>query len=335
MGNMWDTSVKEKLLTPEKEASIMRKILVIGSLGQIGSDLVPYLRDKYGHDNVVASDVKIPQQDLSPYEQLDVLDSDQIYRSLQQYHFDTVYQLASLLSATGEKNPQLAWKINIVGLMNVLEAMVKAGVKNLIWPSSIAAFGPLTPRVKTPNDTILRPMTMYGITKVTGELLLEYYNRRYNLDTRGMRLPGIISSKTLPGGGTTDYAVEIFYELILHQKYTCFLKPDTPLPMMYMPDCIKCMVDLLEAPAERLSRRIYNVTSMTFTPQQLVAEIRKHYPNFPVDYVPDFRQAIADSWPESIDDTLARKDWGWHPDYDLSQMTQDMIQSLKQRLQKS
>lgn len=218
------------------------------------------------------------------------------------------------------------------GLINILETSRKYEIKTIIWPSSIAAFGPTTPRENTPNITILQPTTMYGITKVAGELLAEYYYKKYGLDIRSMRLPGIISSETLPGGGTTDYAVEIFYEAIKNKKYTCFLKEDTALPMMYMPDCLKCMIDLLEADNSKLKRRVYNITGMSFSAGEIAAEIKKHIPQFEIDYKPDFRQEIADSWPKSIDDSLAREEWGWNPSYNLINMTKDMIDKLSRRL---
>ena len=228
--------------------------------------------------------------------------------------------------------PQIAWNINMNTLRNVLEISRNYEIDRIIWPSSIAAFGPTTPREDTPNDTILQPTTMYGITKVAGELLIEYYFKKYDLDTRSMRLPGIISSETPPGGGTTDYAVEIFYEAIKNKQYTCFLKEDTVLPMMYMPDCLKSMTDLMEADGSKLGRHVYNVTGMSFSAGELAAEIKKNVPDFEIEYKPDFRQAIADSWPKSIDDSLARKDWGWNPSYDLTSMTEDMLEKLKKRL---
>ncbi|MFX0141918.1 MAG: NAD-dependent epimerase/dehydratase family protein, partial [Candidatus Hodarchaeota archaeon] len=235
-------------------------------------------------------------------------------------------------SATGEKMPQTAWDINMNGLINVLEAGRKYNIRNIIWPSSIAAFGPTTPRDNTPDITVLQPTTMYGITKVAGELLVEYYYKKYQLDIRSMRLPGIISSETLPGGGTTDYAVEIFYEAIKNKQYTCFLKEDTVLPMMYMPDCLKCMIDILEADNSKLKRRVYNITGMSFSAGDIAAEIKKHIPDFQINYEPDFRQEIADSWPKSIDDSLAREEWGWNPSYNLASMTKDMIDKLNKRL---
>ena len=314
----------------------MRRILVIGSCGQIGSELVPALRKKYGNDNVIATGRRTPPPKIlkegGPFIYLDALEIDALKRVLYEYEIDTIFHMVSILSATGEKMPQTAWDINMNGLINVLETSRSYKIKNVIWPSSIAAFGPTTPRDNTPNITVLQPTTMYGITKVAGELLAEYYYKKYGLDTRSMRLPGIISSETLPGGGTTDYAVEIFYEAIKNKKYKCFLREDTVLPMMYMPDCTKCMIDLLEADDSKLKRRVYNVTGMSFSAGEIAAEIKEHIPEFQVEYEPDFRQEIADSWPKSIDDSLAREEWGWNPSYDLSSMTKDIIDKLSKRL---
>ena len=316
--------------------NMSRKILVIGSAGQIGSELVPALRQKYGGENVIATGRRTPLPDAikksGPVIYLDALDKDSIAEVIFEYEIDTIFHMASILSATGDKIPQTAWDINLNGLINVLEVARSYQIDRVIWPSSIAAFGPITPRENTPNITVLQPTTMYGITKVAGELLAEYYYTKYNLDIRSMRLPGIISSETLPGGGTTDYAVEIFYEAIKNKKYTCFLKEDTVLPMLYMPDCSKCMIDLLEADNSKLKRRVYNLTGISFSAGEIAAEIKKHIPEFEIDYKPDFRQAIADSWPKTIDDSLAREEWGWNPEYDLEAMTKDMIDILSKRL---
>jgi nucleoside-diphosphate-sugar epimerase len=312
----------------------MKRFLVIGSAGQIGSDLVPALRLEYGIENVIEADIKAPtilrEKDL--FLNLDALNKEAIAKIVREREIDTIYHMASILSATGEKMPQAAWNLNTNSLINVLEVGRKYNIERIIWPSSIAVFGPSTPRENTPNDTILRPTTMYGVTKVAGELLVEYYFRKYGLGTRSMRLPGIISSETMPGGGTTDYAVEIFYEAVKRRKYTCFVKEMTMLPMMYMPDCIKCFIDLAEADGSKLKHRVFNVTGMSFTAGELAAEIKKHIPEFRIEYKPDFRQEIADSWPESIDDSLARKEWGWTPSYDLASMTTDMIKKLRMKL---
>jgi nucleoside-diphosphate-sugar epimerase len=312
----------------------MERFLVIGSSGQIGSDLVPALREKYGNGNVFEADIKAPavlrEKDL--FLHLDALDQEALAKIVREHEIDAIYHMASILSATGEKVPQTAWNLNMNSLVNVLEVGRKYNVERIMWPSSIAVFGPSTPRERTPNDTILRPTTMYGITKVAGELLVEYCFKKYGLDTRSVRLPGIISSETLPGGGTTDYAVEIFYEAIKQKRYTCFVKEKTMLPMMYMPDCIKCLIDLAEADGSKLEHRVFNVAGMSFTAGELAAEIKKHIPEFKIEYKPDFRQEIADSWPESIDDSRAREEWGWSPSYDLATMTKDMIKKLRKKL---
>ena len=314
----------------------MRRILVIGAAGQIGSELVPALREKYGSQNVIATGRRTPLSshitENGPTIYLDAMNKESLAKAIYENDIDTIFHMASILSATGEKMPQSAWNTNINGLINVLEIGRSYSIDRIIWPSSIAAFGPSTPRENTPNETILQPSTMYGISKVSGELLIEYYFNKYELDTRSMRLPGIISSETLPGGGTTDYAVEIFYEAIKSKNYTCFLKEETRLPMMYMPDCSKCMIDLLEADPSKLKRHVYNITAMSFSAGELAAEIKKHIPGFTIEYKPDFRQAIADSWPMSINDSLARAEWGWNPFYDLPKMTKDMIEILSKRL---
>ena len=308
----------------------MRKILVIGASGQIGSELVPELRKVYGTENVIASD---KDGNISDFViSLNILDKDFISKVIQENEINTIFNLASILSASGEKNPLKAWDVNLNGLLNVLEISKDHNIDRIIWPSSIAAFGPSTPRLNTPNETILDPNTIYGITKVTGELLASYYFKKYNLDIRSVRLPGIISSKIYPKGGTTDYAVEIFYSAIIDKKYTCFVDKDTVLPMMYIADCIKCLIDLLEADASSVKRRVYNVTSMSFSVEELANEIKKHIPEFKISYNPDFRQEIADSWPKTIDDSFAREEWGWDPQYDLEVMTKDMIEKLSKRL---
>jgi len=311
------------------------KILVTGATGQIGSELIPELRKKYGNENVVAIGHKTkPSDELfnsGPFEFIDATDKDALKAVIEKYNIKIIYHLVSLLSGVGEKNPDLAWRINMDGLKNVLDLARVCKIERIFWPSSIAAFGPETPRENTPNETILRPTTMYGITKVAGELLCEYYFRRYDLDIRCLRYPGIISHKTLPGGGTTDYAVAIFYQAIKDKKYTCFVRKDTLLPMMYMPDCIKATVDLMEADGSKLNHRCFNLTAMSFSVEELAAEIKKYIPEFECDYEPDFRQAIADSWPKTIDDSAAREEWGWKPDYDLSRMAKEMLDEIKQK----
>jgi len=315
----------------------MKRILVTGATGQIGSELTIELRKKYGENNVVAAGHKRkPSGELLEsgcFEYVDATDKESISKVIKKYDIDTIYHLAAVLSAVGEENPQLAWHVNIDGLYNVLEVARENNVKQVFWPSSIAVFGQGAPRNRTPQNAVLIPGTMYGVTKVAGELLCNYYFSKFGLDVRGVRYPGIISSETPPGGGTTDYAVEIFYEAIRNGHYTCFVREDTVLPMMYMPDCIKAAIDLMEADASRINHRTsYNVTAISFSAGELTAEIRKHIPNFRVEYKPDFRQKIADSWPMSIDDSVARKEWNWNPSYDLASMTRDMIEKLSKKL---
>ncbi|UCC48686.1 MAG: L-threonine 3-dehydrogenase [Gemmatimonadota bacterium] len=314
----------------------MRRILVTGALGQIGSELVPALRERYGADQVIASDIRMPAQTGSsdgPFEYVDCTVKRTIDEVLRRYDVGTIYHLASLLSATAEEKPHAAWDINMGGLYRVLE-VARESRSAVFFPSSIGAFGPNTPKDRTPQDTLQRPTTMYGVTKVAGELLCDYYHRRFGLDTRGLRYPGIISYVAPPGGGTTDYAVEIFYEAIRNRRYTCFLGPDTCLDMMYMPDAVKAAIDLMTAdPRQLLHRNAFNVTAVNFTPEQLAAEIRKHIPEFTIEYEVDpVRQAIADSWPNSLDDGAAREQWGWQPEYDLESLTQDMLANLRKKL---
>ena len=314
-----------------------QRILVTGACGQIGSELIPTLRERYGAANVVATDIRSPEtaclRDEGPFEQLDVCNQVMMDSIIDRYNIDTVYHMAAILSATGEEKPTLAWDVNISGLVNVLEIARKRQLLRIFCPSSIAVFGPDTPHDCAPQTTILTPTTMYGVTKVTGELLAEYYVQRFGLDIRGVRYPGIISSETLPGGGTTDYAVDIFYQALQSQAYSCFVRSDTVLPMMYMPDCIKATIDLMDADFNSLrSHCNFNLAGMSFSARELADEIQKHIPGFVCQYEPDFRQAIADSWPQTIDDSPAREEWGWKPDYNLPSMTSDMIEKLRPRL---
>jgi len=315
----------------------MKKILITGALGQIGSELTPFLRQRYGNENVLASDIKPLSEEMikqeGPFEHIDCLDAQEIYTVIKKYKIDTIFHLAAILSASGEKNPQLAWKININGLYNVLE-IAREQKCAFFTPSSIAAFGPSTPKDNTPQETIQRPNTIYGLSKVAGELLCDYYYFKYNVDTRGVRFPGIISYVTLPAGGTTDYAVDIFYQALKQKKYTCFLDKNTYLDMMYMPDALKAALNLMEADPSRLKHRnAYNVTAESFNPEKLAREIKKYIPDFEISYdIDPLRQAIANSWPNQLDDSAAREDWGWSPDYDLKTMTKDMIEKLKIKL---
>jgi nucleoside-diphosphate-sugar epimerase len=314
----------------------MNRILMTGASGQIGSELLGVLRRKHGGSNVLATDIQAlaaaELRESGPFEFLNVTDAKRLEELITRYQIDTIYHLAAILSATGEKNPHLAWDVNMNGTYNVLEAARNRGLVRVYMPSSIAVFGPETPREKTPQETVLRPKTMYGLTKVAGELLADYYVRRFGVDVRGSRFPGIISHETLPGGGTTDYAVAIYYEAVKNKRYTCFLREDTSLPMMYMPDCLKSFLDLMDADFAKLRHHAdFNLAAMSFTPAMLAAEIRKHIPAFTIEYKPDFRQAIADSWPMSIDDSSSREEWGWKPDYDLAAMTRDMLDVLSRR----
>lgn len=314
------------------------KILVTGSLGQVGSELVPALRQLYGPDNVVASDVRMMSREQllrteGPFEFLDCTNARQIQEMVRRYDIGTIFHLVALLSATGESRPQVAWDVNMGSLYGVLE-VARQNRCAVFFPSSIGAFGPGTPRDETPQDTLQRPTTMYGVTKVAGELLCDYYHERFGVDARGVRFPGIISHGAPPGGGTTDYAVEIFYEAIRHKHYTCFLKPDTRLDMMFMPDAVKATIDVMEADVDRLvHRNAFNVTAMNFTPEELAAEIRKHIPDFVLDYrIDPVRQGIADTWPRSLDDSAARKEWGWQPQFDLAGMVHEMLVNLEIKL---
>ncbi|MEO5501155.1 MAG: NAD-dependent epimerase/dehydratase family protein [Ginsengibacter sp.] len=309
------------------------RILIIGACGQIGVELTLALRKIYGSSNVVASDMREENELLTgtgPYVSLDVMNKEMLHVQIIRQNITQIYLLAAILSATGEKNPNLAWSLNMQSLLNVLEIARDENIQKVYWPSSIAVFGPTSPKINCPQQTIIEPTTVYGISKYAGEFWCNYYFHRYKVDVRSMRYPGLISYKSQPGGGTTDYAVEIFYEAISEKKYKCFLKKDTYLPMMYMPDAIRATIELMEAPAEDLSiRTSYNVSAMSFSPADIAAEIKKHIPDFSISYEPDYRQPIAESWPQSIDDSVAQNDWGWKPKYDLAAMTSDMIKNLK------
>lgn len=306
-------------------------VLVTGAGGQIGTELVLALRKLY--KNVIASDLKDPSEVLKQggeFVRLDVLSKNSLTEVVQRFKVNQIYHLAAILSATGEKNPELAWRINMKGLRNILDVSVENGIKKVFFPSTIAVFGPTTPKVNTPQYTVMEPNTIYGISKQAGERWCDWYYQKRGLDVRSIRYPGLISYKTKAGGGTTDYAVDIFFEAVEHQTYKCFLKEDTTLPMMYMPDAIRGTIELMEAPAEKISVRSgYNFAGFSFSPAELAAEIKKTIPDFAISYEPDFRQAIAESWPQSIDDSVARKDWGWKPEYDLERMAKDMLVNIQ------
>lgn len=310
-----------------------RRILVTGGTGQIGMELVPHLRSVYGKNAVINSDIKMNAQAAQdgPFVYCDVLSQDSLARLVLENGIDTIIHNASLLSAIGEKNPSLALKVNTRGIENVLE-VAKANNLKVFTPSTIAVFGPSTPKIMTPDHTLMRPTTVYGITKVHMELLGEYYHAKFGLDFRSIRYPGVISAEAWPGGGTTDYAVEIFYEALRTGTYTSYIAADTRLPMMYMDDCIKATMELLEVPSETLTQRVYNVTAFSFTPAELALAIQKIMPTFKMSYATDFRQEIAATWPESIDDSLARRDWQWQPTFELDDMVRDMLTRLKKKL---
>jgi nucleoside-diphosphate-sugar epimerase len=314
----------------------IKKILVTGSVGQIGSELSLALRERYGAENVVATGRKTkPSKELEesgPFEFIDVARRDTLEGACDKYDVNAIVHMAAILSAVGEQNPMRCWDVNMNGTLNVLEVAREREMAQVLVPSSIAAFGPETPRDNTPQETVLKPRTMYGVTKVAGELVCDYYFHKYGLDVRGLRYPGIISAETPPGGGTTDYAVAIYYAAVKGEPYECFVREDTVLPMMYMPDCLKATLDLMEADLASLKHHSdFNVGSMSFSAGELAASIKKYVPDFEVTYEPDFRQAIADSWPRSLDDGAAREEWGWAPAYDLDAMTQDMLEKLREK----
>jgi nucleoside-diphosphate-sugar epimerase len=308
------------------------KILILGSCGQIGVELTLALRTQYGNDAVIATDIKEEHSLLKgtgPFYQVDVMDINAVLALVKKEQITQIYLLAALLSATGEKMPLKAWDINMTSLLQVLEMSVQEKIAKVYWPSSIAVFGSTTPKQATPQKTILEPETVYGISKYAGENWCQYYAKRYGLDVRSIRYPGLISWKSLPGGGTTDYAVDIYLQALAQKKYTCFLSEHTYLPMMYMEDAIRATIELMEAPAERLSTRLaYNISAMSFSPKEIAASIQKHIPDFSIDYAPDFRQQIADGWPQSIDDRLAQEDWNWKAAFDLEKMTATMLENL-------
>ncbi len=316
----------------------MDNILVIGASGQLGSELTTTLREVYGEQRVIASDVNLPTKKLADtgiFEKFDVLDVQQLGTLIDKYRITQIYHLAAMLSATGEKNPKFAWKLNVNGLLNVLDAAVEKKLSKIYWPSSIAVFGPHTPADHSPQHTIMDPNTVYGISKQAGERWCEYYFQHYGVDVRSLRYSGLIGYRALPGGGTTDYAVDIYHKALDGAPFECFLSENTYLPMMYMPDALRATIELMEADADRVKvRSSYNLAGLSFSPKELAQSIRKFIPDFNISYQPDFRQQIADSWPNSIDDSAARQDWGWQPAYTLDQMTEDMLVHLKQNREK-
>ncbi len=311
---------------------VKEKILVIGASGQIGVELTLALRKIYGNSAVVASDLREENELLKgtgPYVSMDVMNKEMLHVQVIRQNITQIYHLAAILSATGEKNPNLAWHLNMQGLLNVLEIAHEEKLHKVYWPSSIAVFGPTSPKKNCPQQTIIEPITVYGISKYAGEFWCNYYHHRYNVDVRSLRYPGLISYKSAPGGGTTDYAIEIFHDSLEHKKYECFLKEETYLPMMYMTDAIRATIELMESPADKISiRTSYNISGMSFSPKEIASEIKKHIPEFKIVYKPDYRQTIAESWPQSIDDSVARKDWGWKEEFDLAAMTNDMLANL-------
>lgn len=311
---------------------MQKNILILGACGQIGTELVYALRGKYGVERVVASDIRESNDDMvskGPFEILDATDYGAIEDVVMHYEIDEVYLMAAMLSATAEKFPMRAWHLNMTSLFNVLNLARERKIGKVFWPSSIAVFGPNTPKVDTPQHTLMEPSTVYGISKQSGERWCEYYFRKFGVDVRSVRYPGLISWKTQPGGGTTDYAVDIYHKALAHAEYTCFLKADTLLPMMFMDDAIRATMTIMDAPAEKIAlRSSYNLAAMSFDPAQITTSIQRHLPDFKVKYQPDFRQEIADSWPNSIDDSQARHDWGWEPDYDLERTTTVMLRNL-------
>lgn len=315
----------------------MDKILVIGACGQLGSELTIALGQLFGNENVVASDISSPNEAISAFsfERLDIMNASRLAEVVDHYGITQIYHLAAILSAKGEENPKWAWNLNMTGLLNVLETAKDKNIRKVYWPSSIAVFGPNTPMDNTPQHTVMDPNTVYGISKQAGERWCEYYHEKYGIDVRSLRYPGLIGYKSLPGGGTTDYAVDIYHKALEGEMFECFLSADTYLPMMYMPDAIKATIDLMQAPAEQVKvRSSYNVAAFSFSPSEIAECIHKQIPGFGISYAPDFRQAIADSWPNSVDDSVARTDWGWQPEHDLESMTADILANLPAYLEK-
>lgn len=313
---------------------MQKNILIIGACGQIGTELTFNLREKHGSDVIIASDIREGNDNLmdsGPFELLDATDYDALEELVAYYEIDEVYLMAAMLSATAEKFPMRAWNLNMNSLFNVLNLAKEKKISKIFWPSSIAVFGPSTPREKTPQNTIMEPSTVYGISKQSGERWCEYYHNKFDVDVRSIRYPGLISWKTMPGGGTTDYAVEIYHRALSDAAYTCFLNADTSLPMMFMDDAIRATLELMESDSEKIKvRSAYNLGGMSFTPKDIAQKITRHIPNFEMSYEPDFRQAIADSWPSSIDDSKARTDWGWQAEFDLDKTTSEMLKHLSQ-----
>ncbi|MEM9982662.1 MAG: NAD-dependent epimerase/dehydratase family protein [Bacteroidota bacterium] len=312
----------------------VENILVTGAAGQLGTELTVALQQMYGKNHVIASDVRTPREErqeaLGIFEKLDILNPQSLGEVIDKYHITQVYHLAAMLSATGEKHPKHAWQLNMQGLINVLEAAVEKNLRKVYWPSSIAVFGATTPKENTPQFCSMEPTTVYGISKLAGEDWCQYYFRKHGVDVRSLRYPGLIGYKSMPGGGTTDYAVDIYHKALFSSNYECFLKADTYLPMMYMEDAIKATLDIMHADADVISvRTSYNLSGMSFSPAEIAKAIQQYIPHFQIHYKPDFRQAIADSWPRSIDDSQARKDWQWQPDYDLARMTAVMLENVK------
>ncbi|AIZ41266.1 NAD-dependent epimerase/dehydratase family protein [Cellulophaga baltica] len=312
---------------------MQKSILIIGACGQIGTELTFALREKHGNENVIASDIREGKADLmasGPFEILDATNYEAIENVVMHYEIEEVYLMAAMLSATAEKFPMRAWNLNMNSLFNVLNLAKEKKISKLFWPSSIAVFGPNTPKDNTAQNTIMEPSTVYGISKQSGERWCEYYFNKFGVDVRSVRYPGLISWKTLPGGGTTDYAVEIYHKALEEKQYSCFLKEDTLLPMMFMDDAIRATIDIMETPAEKIKiRSSYNLAAMSFNPSEIAKSLQQHIPEFKISYAPDFRQQIADSWPSSINDTEAQEDWGWKPAFDLEKTTHEMLKNLK------